>query len=187
MRTIPTKAGNGTPDINSRCTVTTKKEKSNEGVSAASFCRKVAALFPDMFYGIYSVKNHTIAKNTTTKAWEKISTDLESLEFYGIHLTKFKNNQILLNKIDWQPRYLLGERSSLVSHCTRKPRKAKPTSECQVRFCGKLRQCKWNSKLNSKLRSEKQTCWYRQGILKGEVSLYSWPPVWLVWISLFCK
>jgi len=26
-----------------------------------------------------------------------------------------------------------------------------------------------------------------QGILKGEVSLYSWPPVWLVWISLFCK
>jgi hypothetical protein len=26
-----------------------------------------------------------------------------------------------------------------------------------------------------------------QGILKGEVSLYPWPPVWLVWISLFCK
>jgi hypothetical protein len=27
-----------------------------------------------------------------------------------------------------------------------------------------------------------------QGILKGEeVSLYRWPPVWLVWISLFCK
>jgi hypothetical protein len=26
-----------------------------------------------------------------------------------------------------------------------------------------------------------------QGILKGEVSLYNWPPVWLVWISLFCK
>jgi len=25
------------------------------------------------------------------------------------------------------------------------------------------------------------------GILKGEVSLYHWPPVWLVWISLFCK
>ncbi len=24
-----------------------------------------------------------------------------------------------------------------------------------------------------------------QGILKGEVSLYHWPPVWLVWISLF--
>ncbi len=26
-----------------------------------------------------------------------------------------------------------------------------------------------------------------QGILKGEVSLYCWPPVWLVWIILFCK
>jgi hypothetical protein len=26
-----------------------------------------------------------------------------------------------------------------------------------------------------------------QGILNGEVSLYHWPPVWLVWISLFCK
>ncbi len=24
-------------------------------------------------------------------------------------------------------------------------------------------------------------------ILKGEVSLYCWPPVWPVWISLFCK
>jgi len=28
---------------------------------------------------------------------------------------------------------------------------------------------------------------YSQGMLKGEVSLYCWPPVWLVWISLFCK
>ncbi len=27
----------------------------------------------------------------------------------------------------------------------------------------------------------------RQGILKGKVSLYHWPPVWPVWISLFCK
>ena len=26
-----------------------------------------------------------------------------------------------------------------------------------------------------------------QGILKGEILLYRWPPVWLVWISLFCK
>ncbi len=24
-------------------------------------------------------------------------------------------------------------------------------------------------------------------ILKGDVSLYHWPPVWLIWISLFCK
>ncbi len=27
----------------------------------------------------------------------------------------------------------------------------------------------------------------RQGILKREVSLYHWSPVWLVWIILFCK
>ncbi len=26
-----------------------------------------------------------------------------------------------------------------------------------------------------------------QGILKGEASLYRWPPVWLVWISLFLQ
>ncbi len=26
-----------------------------------------------------------------------------------------------------------------------------------------------------------------QGMLKWEVSLYHWPPVWLVWINLFCK
>ncbi len=38
----------------------------------------------------------------TTKAIEKISSDLESLEvqaFFDVCLTKFKNNQILLNKI----------------------------------------------------------------------------------------
>jgi hypothetical protein len=48
---------------------------SNEGESAASFCRWVAALFPDIFCNFYVVKNHKIAKNsTTTKAIEKIST-----------------------------------------------------------------------------------------------------------------
>jgi hypothetical protein len=46
------------------------------------------------------VKNNKIAKHsTTTKAKEKISTDLESLEFFDVCLTKFENNQILLNKI----------------------------------------------------------------------------------------
>jgi hypothetical protein len=50
------------------------------------------------------VKNCKIAKNSTTiNAREKISTDLESLEFqknFDVCLTKFKkNNQILLNKI----------------------------------------------------------------------------------------
>jgi len=56
-----------------------------------------------MFCNFYLVKNHKIAKNsTTTKAREKNSTDMESLEFktfFDACLTKFKNNQILLNKI----------------------------------------------------------------------------------------
>jgi hypothetical protein len=42
----------------------------------------VAAWFPDMFRNFYFEKNHKIAKNsTTTKAREKIVTDLESIEF----------------------------------------------------------------------------------------------------------
>ncbi len=45
--------------------------KANEGKSAASFCHKVAAWVPDMFY---LGKNHKIAKNLTAiKAREKIS------------------------------------------------------------------------------------------------------------------
>jgi hypothetical protein len=62
---------------------TTIRYASNEGKSAASFCHQVAAWFTDMFCNFYSVKNHKIAKNsTTTKAKAKISTDLVSLEFY---------------------------------------------------------------------------------------------------------
>jgi hypothetical protein len=38
----------------------------NEVKSAASFCREVAALVPDMFCKFYLVKNHKIAKNSTT-------------------------------------------------------------------------------------------------------------------------
>jgi hypothetical protein len=42
----------------------------------------VTARVPDMFRNFYFAKNHKIAKNsTTTKAREKISTDLESIEF----------------------------------------------------------------------------------------------------------
>ncbi len=54
-----------------------------------------------------------------------------------------------------------------------------------------LNWCKWGSAYNAltismnKLQSLCQ--WFGQGILKGEVSLYCLPPVWLVWISLFCK
>jgi hypothetical protein len=42
----------------------------------------VAAWFPDVFCSFYFVKNHKNANNsTTTKAREKISTDLDTLEF----------------------------------------------------------------------------------------------------------
>ncbi len=41
-----------------------------------------------------------MAKNsTTTKAREKISTDLKALEFFDVSLDSFKNSQILSNKI----------------------------------------------------------------------------------------
>jgi hypothetical protein len=48
------------------------------------------------------VKNHKIAKNSTTTKARKTSKDFESLEFYlknFVCLTEFKNNSILLNKI----------------------------------------------------------------------------------------
>jgi hypothetical protein len=55
----------------------------NEEKSAASFCRQVAAWFTDVFCNFNLVKNHEIANNsTTTEAREKISTDLESSEFF---------------------------------------------------------------------------------------------------------
>jgi hypothetical protein len=38
----------------------------NEGKSAASFCRQVAALVSDMFYSFYLVENHKIANNSAT-------------------------------------------------------------------------------------------------------------------------
>jgi hypothetical protein len=42
----------------------------------------MAARVPDMFCNFYLVKTHKIAKkSTTTKAREKISTNLKSLEF----------------------------------------------------------------------------------------------------------
>jgi hypothetical protein len=54
----------------------------NEGKSAASFCHQLAALVPDMYYNFYLVKNCKSAKDIiTTKAREKISADMESLEF----------------------------------------------------------------------------------------------------------
>jgi len=60
-----------------------------------------------MFCNFYLEKHHKIAKNsTTTKAREKIRTDLKSSEFYKFVdacLTKFKRNKISLLKLatDW--------------------------------------------------------------------------------------
>jgi hypothetical protein len=55
----------------------------NEGKSPASYCHQVAAWVPDIFCSFYFMKNHKIANknSTTTNAREKISTDLESLDF----------------------------------------------------------------------------------------------------------
>ncbi len=54
----------------------------NDGNSAAGLCCKVAAFVPDMFCKFKSARNNKIANNLTiTKAREKISTDLKSLEF----------------------------------------------------------------------------------------------------------
>ncbi len=66
----------------------------------------MAAWFPVLYCNFYLVKNHKIAENsTTTKAREKISADLETLQFqkfFAVCLTKFKNKQILLYKISYR-------------------------------------------------------------------------------------
>jgi len=61
-------------------------EERMRGESATSFCHQlVVVLFPDMFCNFCLVKIHKIANNSaTTSAREKISTDLESLEFFGV-------------------------------------------------------------------------------------------------------
>ncbi len=66
-------------------------------------CCQVAAWFPAIFCKFNVVKNHKIAiYSAMPEAREKISTYLEFSEFqkfYDACLTKFKSNQILLNKI----------------------------------------------------------------------------------------
>ncbi len=63
----------------------------------------MAAWVSDMFCNFYLMKNHKIAINSTTaKARGKnkhLFGILGILEFFDVCLTKFKNNQILLNKI----------------------------------------------------------------------------------------
>jgi hypothetical protein len=75
----------------------------NEGKSAASYYRQVAAWVQVIFYSFNLVKNHKTAKNlTTTNAREKNKNRfgiLRILVIFYIYFTKFKNNQILLNKI----------------------------------------------------------------------------------------
>jgi hypothetical protein len=69
-------------------------------MSAASFCHQMAALVPDMFCNFYFVKNPKIVNNSvSTEAREKITTYLDSLEFFDVSLTNFENYQIVLNKI----------------------------------------------------------------------------------------
>ncbi len=63
----------------------------------------MAALGPAMLCNFYLVKIHKISDNSaTTEGRDKISTYLESLEFWTFFdacLTKLDNYQILLNKI----------------------------------------------------------------------------------------
>jgi hypothetical protein len=58
---------------------------------------------PRYVWPLLQLKNHKIANSSTTaEAKEKMSKYLESFKFEkktDVHLTKFKNNQILLNKI----------------------------------------------------------------------------------------
>jgi hypothetical protein len=58
------------------------KLMNNQDKTASRFCHQVSAWVPDMCSNFYLVKSHKIANNSlTTQAREKISTDLESLEF----------------------------------------------------------------------------------------------------------
>jgi len=62
----------------------------------------VAVLVPDMFFIFYLVKNHKIAKDSTiTNAREKISTDLESLEFLKKKLGMLKKIKLIKSATDF--------------------------------------------------------------------------------------
>jgi hypothetical protein len=73
----------------------------NEGKSAASFCRQMAALVPAMFCNFYLVKNHKIADNpATTEAREKTNTYLESLDSEWKSLLHPKCFNVEANMVD---------------------------------------------------------------------------------------
>ncbi len=71
------------------------------GYTSCQFLPQVVAWFPDMFWNFYSLKNHKISNSMTTKAREKISIDLESLEawnFSGVCLSTLKTIKFYLIK-----------------------------------------------------------------------------------------
>jgi hypothetical protein len=64
----------------------------NEGESAASFCRQVAAWVPDMFCNFYLVKNLKIANNSaTTVAREKNAQIWNPLNFRNFLMYVYLN------------------------------------------------------------------------------------------------
>ncbi len=64
-----------------------KQSSQNERKSAGSFCCQVAALVPDLFCNFYLVKNHKIAKNSTTSdAREKIITDPQNFRNFLMYV-----------------------------------------------------------------------------------------------------
>jgi len=72
------------------CPLCLELQEENEGKSVVILCCQGAALVPHMFCNFYLSENHKIAENaTTTKARDKISTHLESLEFLDVCLTNF--------------------------------------------------------------------------------------------------
>jgi hypothetical protein len=63
---------------------------------AASFCHQMAAWVQYMFCNFYLVKKYKIVNNSrTTTAREKISRDLESLEFYKKFAVVWLNLKII--------------------------------------------------------------------------------------------
>jgi hypothetical protein len=71
------------------------RHKTIKDKSAASFCHHVEAWVLQMFDNFILKKFKNANNTTTTQAREKISTDLESIEFsknFDVCVTKFKIN-----------------------------------------------------------------------------------------------
>jgi hypothetical protein len=80
------------------------------------------------------------------------------------------------------------DRSSFRGHICVSSTKGRVQSHTILKvFFSKCCICHYHTIRSSKCQPKKVCRKRNQGILKGEVSLYHWPPVWLVWISLLCK